>query len=120
MFDQILKSQEWRPHIRFRPVEKDALINGGQDVSWIEIQVSQRVRDVRLRPSSQRMLDLPSEFPHFFFAQNRRRSFALLLHQLRHHLHERIHPSQKGSGPKIPAYSPKELVSLSQRSDLKL
>src|SRR5262249_41351235 len=45
---------------------------------------------------------------------------ALLLHELRHHLHERIHQSQKGSGPKIPASSPKELVSLSQRGDLKL
>src|SRR5215475_7787220 len=120
MFNQILKSQEWRPHICFRPVEKDALIRGSQDIPWIEIQVSQRVRDVPLCPCGQRILDLPCEFPHFFFAQDRRRGLALLLHELRHHVHERIHQSQKGSGPKIPASSPKELVSLSQRGDLKL
>src|SRR4030095_15889892 len=120
MFYQILKSQEWRSHIRFRPVEKDALIGGGQDIPWIEIQVSQRVRDVRLCPCGQRIFDLPCEFPHFFSAQDRRRGLALLFHELRYHVHERIHHSQKGSGPKITAYSPKELVSLSQRGNLKL
>src|ERR1700746_3612798 len=108
MFNQILKGEEWRPHIRFRPVEKDALIRGGQDVSGIEIQVSQCVRDVRLCPCGERLLDLPSEFLHFFFTQGRGRGLVLSLHELRHHVYERIYQSQKGGGPKIPASSPKE------------
>ena len=45
------------------------------------------------------------EFLHFFFAQGRRRGLVLSLHELRHHVYERIYQSQKSGGPKIPASS---------------
>src|SRR5882762_1803391 len=113
MRSKVVKGEKWRPNIGFSPVDKDAPMSRTQDVSWIEIQMSQRIGNAQLGQLRQRLLDLPSERPQFSSIEDRWRSRSLLFHELRHHFHERIDQRAKGRDPKISAGSVEKPLSRS-------
>src|ERR1039458_1274971 len=95
MFQQILETEKRMRNVGFRPVQKCASTATDDDVSGIEVSVSQSVWDLQSLDENESILNLLLKPMEFAARQRSWRNFALLFHELGHRIQERRHDIRK-------------------------
>src|SRR5215472_14237967 len=102
-FGQIGEREKWGTDVALGPIQKDAAAARDNDVAWIDVEVSDDVRNLQVSVFREKVLELGAEGRELRRSQPRRRCLGLLRHELLYSGKERRDGLCQRGNPRVAA-----------------